>query len=130
MPLSGVRVDTNKNNLNCYNLILLLNSISDMERDILICLSHIYPKSISATQLAKMIDVSIKARTLSRGVLKRLHESGYILLDKLTPRLYSIRINHEHEILSFLVALCKDEGKDLREFFLKKLEGDDNTEEG
>ncbi|MFX0102737.1 MAG: hypothetical protein ACFFCS_24430 [Candidatus Hodarchaeota archaeon] len=122
-------MNTSKDNSKQYKLVMLLNSISDLERDILICLCHVYPKSISATQLARMIDVSIKARTLSRGVLKRLNESGYILLDKLTPKLYSIRINHEHEILSSLVKLCKEEGEALRQFFLKKINPDENTVE-
>nr|MDO8113832.1 hypothetical protein [Candidatus Sigynarchaeota archaeon] len=111
--------DTTK--LKYYKLLLFLNSASDLERDILICLSHVYPKSISATQLATMIDVSIKARTLSRGVLKRLGDAGYILLDKLTPKLYSIRINHEDSLMSLLVDTCKA-GDAVRESYLKKIE--------
>lgn len=115
--------DTTK--LKYYKLLLLFNSASDLERDILICLAHVYPKSISATQLATMIDVSIKARTLSRGVLKRLHDTGYILLDKLTPKLYSIRINHEDGLMSLLLDICRA-GDELRNAYMEKITNEED----
>lgn len=107
-----------------YRLIILLNGLSDLERDIVVCLAHVYPKSISASQLARMIGVSIKARTLSRGVLQRLQENECILLDKLTPRMYAIRINHEHAVLSEFINLCRDHGDELRDYFLNRVDGE------
>ena len=106
---------------------MLLNSASDLERDILVCLAHMYPKSISATQLATLIDVSIKARTLSRGVLKRLDDAGYILLDKLTPKLYSIRINHENALMSIFLDTCRA-GDELRDLYLKKMPSNEGAD--
>lgn len=122
-----VGVGENTTKLKYYRLLLLLNSASDLERDILICLAHVYPKSISVTQLATMIDVSIKAKTLSRGVLKRLHDTGYILLDKLTPKLYSIRINHEDGLMALLIDTCRL-GDELKLAYLEKIKNIENLE--
>jgi len=45
-----------------------------------------------------------------------------ILIDQLTPKLYAIRINNEHPLLTILVDLCRVHGKHSRKIYLKALE--------
>ena len=111
-----------------YDLILAFASYTEVKRKILVCLAHIYPQAVSGTQLSKMIGYSGKARTLYRGVLDRLKEDNVILLDKLTPKLFSIRINHNHRLMKLLIDLSQAHGTQLRDKFetlLKKDEADE-----
>jgi hypothetical protein len=45
-----------------------------------------------------------------------------IQIDQLTPKLYAIRVNNEHPLLTILVNLCKVHGKHSRQIYLKALE--------
>ena len=111
-----------------YDLILAFASYTEVKRKILVCLAHIYPQAVSGTQLSKMIGYSGKARTLYRGVLDRLKEDNVILLDKLTPKLFSIRINHNHHLMKLLIDLSQAHGAKSRDKFenlLKKDEADE-----
>jgi len=45
-----------------------------------------------------------------------------IQIDQLTPKLYAIRINNEHPLLSVLVSLCRIHGEQSRNLYLKALE--------
>jgi len=106
-----------------YDLIIAFSSYTELKRKILLCLAHIYPKAVSGAQLSNMIGYSGQARTLYRGVLDRLKEDNVILLDKLTPKLYSIRINHNHPLMKLLVNIVQINGAALKkeyETILKK----------
>ncbi|MFX1513756.1 MAG: hypothetical protein ACFFCQ_14325 [Promethearchaeota archaeon] len=85
-----------------------------MKRRLLIVLGHIYPKAVSGIQLAKLSGYSTKANALYRGPLKALQEESLVLVDKLTPRLFSIRINHEHPVMELLVKLCQEHGQEIQ----------------
>ncbi len=100
-----------------YDLIMLLSSMSEIKRRIMLALAHLAPKAVSGVQLTKMISYSGKSRTLYRGVLDELTADRLILADKLTPRLYSVRINHEHPLLQILVSLAKEHGHELRTLY-------------
>ncbi len=100
---------------------MLLSSHNVLRRNIILALAHIYPKSISGVQLAKLIGYSGQSKTLYRGVLKHLSEDQLILVDQLTPRMYAIRINHEHPLMKSLIELCKKYGQDLRKIYLDAL---------
>jgi len=106
-----------------YDLLIAISSLTTLERKIILYLAHIYPSAVSVAQLARAIGYSEKARTLYRGVLQRLTDAKLILLDKLTPKIFSIRINHEHEQMRFLAELCKKHGKELRKVLLGTLKG-------
>ncbi len=93
-----------------YDLIMLLSSMSEIKRRIMLALAHQAPKAVSGVQLTKMISYSGKSRTLYRGVLDELTADHLILADKLTPRLYSVRINHENPLLQMLVSMAKEHG--------------------
>ncbi|MHA1649936.1 MAG: hypothetical protein ACTSYB_07065 [Candidatus Helarchaeota archaeon] len=110
------------NTRDVYQLLLAFSSYSEIKRKIILCLAHIYPQAVSGTQLSRMIGYSGKARTLYRGVLDRLKNDNIILLDKLTPKLYAIRINHNHRLMKLLIELSQMYGSDLKEKFSKILE--------
>ena len=105
-----------------YDLIILLASLSEIKRRIVLALAHLAPKAVSGIQLTKMISYSGKSRTLYRGVLDELSEAGLILADKLTPRLYSVRVNHEHPLIHVLIGLTKEHGHEIRSLYSNMIE--------
>jgi hypothetical protein len=69
-----------------------------------------------------LIGYSGKSRSLYRGVIADLTESEMIQIDQLTPKLFAIRINNEHPLLSVLVDLCRTYGEQARNMYIKALE--------
>ncbi len=111
-----------------YQLILALSSYTELKRKIILCLAHIYPRAVSGTQLTSMIGYSGQARTLYRGVLDRLNEDDVILLDKMTPKLFSIRINHNHHLMKLLIELTQTYGAKLKKEYELILNKDEEIE--
>lgn len=105
-----------------YELLQLMSSLNDTRRAILLALAHIYPRSVSGVQLSRLIGYSGKSRSLYRGVISHLKENELIQIDQLTPKLYAIRVNNEHPLLSVLVELCRSHGESARKIYLKALE--------
>ncbi len=115
-------MDTEDTLRSTYELVQLLSTLNDTRRSIVMALAHIYPRSVSGVQLSRMIGYSGKSRSLYRGVLSHLQENKMILIDELTPKLYAIRINNEHPLLSVLVEMCRTYGAETREIYEKNLE--------
>ena len=113
---------TNDSLHSVYELVQLMSSLNDTRRAILLALGHIYPRSVSGVQLSRLIGYSGKSRSLYRGVLSHLQENNMIQIDQLTPKLYSIRINNEHPLLTLLVEMCRVHGKESRKIYLNALE--------
>ncbi|MFW9849209.1 MAG: hypothetical protein ACFFF4_08710 [Candidatus Thorarchaeota archaeon] len=105
-----------------YELVQLMSSLNDTRRAILIALAHIYPRSVSGVQLSRLIGYSGKSRSLYRGVLAHLQENQMIMIDQLTPKLYAIRINNEHPLLTLLVEMCRKFGLKSKKIYEKALE--------
>ena len=115
-------MENDTNDTEVYELIQLMSSLNDTRRAILLALAHIYPRSVSGVQLSRLIGYSGKSRSLYRGVISHLKENEMIQIDQLTPKLYAIRINNEHPLLTILVDLCKEHGNLSRKMYLKALE--------
>ncbi|MFX1299494.1 MAG: hypothetical protein ACFFAL_06930 [Promethearchaeota archaeon] len=105
-----------------YDLIMSLLSLSEIQRRILISLAHIYPKAASGKQLITLIGYSGKAKSLYRGPLERLEMEELILVDRLTPRLHSIRVNHLHPLIGYLLELIQAHGVATMELYTQALE--------
>lgn len=105
-----------------YELIQLMSSLNDTRRAIVLALAHVYPRSVSGVQLSRLIGYSGKSRSLYRGVISHLLENEMIQIDQLTPKLYAIRINNEHPLLSALIRLCRTNGEAATKMYLKALE--------
>ncbi len=101
-----------------YELLLLLSTLGANKIRAVLILAHLYPKAITATQLSTLLGYSMKARTIYRGILDDLQERELIFLDKLTPKVASIRLNHENDLLKRLIDLTKSHGED----YLKVIE--------
>ena len=112
-----------------YDLIMSLLSLSEIQRRILVSLAHIYPRAASGTQLITIIGYSGKAKSLYRGPLERLEAEELILIDRLTPRLHSIRVNHLHPLIDYLLELIKAHGKKTIEIYIKALEDGTSVDE-
>jgi hypothetical protein len=115
-------VESDTNNASVYELVQLMASLNDTRRAILLALAHIYPRSVSGVQLSRLIGYSGKSRSLYRGVISHLKENELIQIDQLTPKLYAIRVNNEHPLLSVLVELCRSHGRHAQKVYLKALE--------
>ena len=109
-----------------YDLLIGFASLSELNRKILLCLAHIYPRAVSGVQLTRLIGYSGKAKSLYRGVIQRLTEEQLILRDKLTSKLHSLRINHHHPIAKTLIAITAKHGQKLREIYENVLRTDEN----
>ncbi len=116
------KVENDTINASVYELVQLMASLNDTRRAILLALAHIYPRSVSGVQLSRLIGYSGKSRSLYRGVISHLKENEMIQIDQLTPKLYAIRINNEHPLLSLLVDLCRAHGKHAQKVYSKALE--------
>jgi hypothetical protein len=95
-----------------YELLLLMSTLGANKIRAVLILAHLYPKAITATQLSTLLGYSMKARTIYRGILDDLQERELIFLDKLTPKVASIRLNHENALLKRLIELTKSYGDD------------------
>jgi hypothetical protein len=109
-----------------YDLLLGIASLNELNRKILLALAHIHPKAVSGVQLTRMIGYSGQAKSLYRGILQRLTEEKLILADKLTAKIYSLRINFMHPICKTLIALCELYGNQVREMYENVLRTDEN----
>jgi len=107
-----------------YELLLLLSTLGANKIRAILILAHLYPKAITATQLSTLLGYSLKARTIYRGILDDLQERELIFLDKLTPKVASIRLNHENELLKRLIDIAQTQGteyqKVIEELLVKK----------
>ena len=112
-----------------YDLIMSLLSLSEIQRRILVSLAHIYPRAASGTQLITLIGYSGKAKSLYRGPLERLEAEELILIDRLTPRLHSIRVNHLHPLIAYLLELIGAHGKKTMELYIQALEDGTSVDE-
>ncbi|MDO8124267.1 MAG: hypothetical protein Q6364_07810 [Candidatus Hermodarchaeota archaeon] len=112
-----------------YDLIMSLLSLSEIQRRVLISLAHIYPKAASGKQLITLIGYSGKAKSLYRGPLERLEMEELILVDRLTPRLHSIRVNHLHPLIEFLLELIQAHGNATMELYTQALEDGKSVDE-
>lgn len=106
-----------------------LLSLSEIQRRILISLAHIYPRAASGKQLITLIGYSGKAKSLYRGPLERLEKEELILVDRLTPRLHSIRVNHLHPLIAYLLELIHSYGKKTMELYIQALEEGTSVDE-
>ena len=113
-----------------YELLLLMSTLGANKIRAILILAHLYPKAVTATQLSTLLGYSMKARTIYRGILDDLQERGLIFLDKLTPRVASIRLNHENVLLKRLIDLTKSYGDDylkVLDDLIGKQDEDDNN---
>ena len=100
-----------------YDLLMVLAGQNTLKRRIIITLAHLYPKAVSAAQLTKLLGFSGKAGSRYRGVLDHLVNDQFILVDELTPKLKSIRINHQNRLMQHLLELCQKHGEKTQRMF-------------
>ncbi len=94
-----------------YDLLLLLSTLGSNKIRAILVLAHQYPKAVTATQLSMLLGYSLKVRTIYRGILDDLQERDLIFLDKLTPKVASIRLNHENPLLKRMIDLAQKYGE-------------------
>ena len=106
-----------------YELMLLLSTLGANKIRSILVLAHLYPRAITATQLLVLLGYSMKARTIYRGILEDLQNRDLIYLDKLTPKVASIRLNHDNPLLKRLIDISEKYGENYQNVIKKLLEG-------
>ena len=85
-------------------------------------LCHIYPKEISASQLADLAGYSTKSKYIFKsGALELLEKEALIEINKPMKRLMLIKLNPDHKLLVKFADVCQSNGTNLTELFLGKL---------
>ena len=109
-------------NKEIYQIFLLLQSFDEIKRSIIMVLVHIFPKEVSASQIANLAGYSTRSKYIFKsGALEMLEKEKIIEIAKPAKRLMLIKINSENKLLIKFSQLCQVEGKDLQELFLGKL---------
>ncbi|MHA2169131.1 MAG: hypothetical protein ACXAB7_04485 [Candidatus Kariarchaeaceae archaeon] len=93
-----------------YRLLMVFSSLEPLKLKILLILAHLSPQRVSASELTMLLGYSKKARTIYRGVLDELQADGFIIVEKLTPKHFSIQISHQHPVMAELIELVINEG--------------------
>lgn len=94
-----------------YQLLMNFASLEPLKIKILLILAHLAPQRVTATELTLLLGYSRKARTIYRGVLDELEQAGFIIVDKITPKRFSIQISQHHPLMSFVIELAIDQGE-------------------
>ena len=121
-------MSTNSENLlsntEMYKIFLLLQSLDEIKRSIIMVLVHIFPKEVSASQIANLAGYSTRSKYIFKsGALEMLEKERIIEVTKPAKRLMLIKLNSENELLIKFSKLCQMEGRDVQELFLGKLLG-------
>ena len=95
-----------------YRLLLVIGSLAPLETNILLILSHLSPKRLTATQLTQLLGYSKNSRVIYRGVLDKLALDEFITLEKVTTKKFSIQLNISHPLMNMLTELSFDYGDD------------------
>lgn len=105
-----------------YKLFLIFQGFDDIKRSILMVLLHIYPKEVTASQLAELSGYSAKSKYIFKsGALEMLEKEKIIEISRPVKRLMLIKLNPENKLLIKFAELCQKEGKTLQELFLGKI---------
>lgn len=110
------------NNKEFYKFFLLLQSLDELKRTIIMILAHIYPKEISTSELIHLLGYSKQSRYLYKTeILRSLEVERLITITKPSKNLTQLKLNAENELLQKFSTICFSEGKNLSEEFLGKL---------
>ena len=109
--------------LNYYMLLLVLGTMTPLKINILMILSHLNPRQLTATQLTELLGYSKNSRVIYRGVLDELSGDNLILIEKVTTKKFSIRLNTNHPQMRRLHELCISHGEEMTTSLENILEG-------
>lgn len=106
-----------------YQIIMLLASLDSLKVQVLLTLSHIYPRTVSGSELTTLLGYSSKARTIYRGVLDALEEERYIRVERQSKKQFSICANAQHPVIQELIELSINHGNAYANNLIKMLQG-------
>ncbi|MFX1293491.1 MAG: hypothetical protein ACFFD2_01340 [Promethearchaeota archaeon] len=91
-----------------YDLFMGLESFNRKKRLVLLKLSHLFPRTLTTTDLRKVMEYS-ENTSLSyvRNEIKDLEEANLIIINKYKDKKlpFQIQINHNHKLMRLLIAL-------------------------
>ena len=95
-----------------YRLLMVISSLEPLKLKILQVLAHLSPQRVSASELTMLLGYSKKARTIYRGVLDELEKDEFIIIDRLTPKHFSIQVSPHHPLMAMMIELAIKVGED------------------
>ncbi|MHA2098556.1 MAG: hypothetical protein ACW99A_07705 [Candidatus Kariarchaeaceae archaeon] len=95
-----------------YRLLMVISSLEPLKLKILQVLAHLNPQRVSASELTMLLGYSKKARTIYRGVLDELEADEFIIIDRITPKPFSIQISPHHPLMGLMIELAFNIGED------------------
>ena len=105
-----------------YELFMLLQSMDEIKRSIVMVLCHLYPKEVSITEIADLAGYSKKSKYIFKsGALEMLEKEKILRIAKFPRAQAQIKLHEENELLIRFSGICQSEGKVVLERFLGKL---------
>lgn len=105
-----------------YELFMLLQSMDEIKRSIVMVLCHIYPKDVSIAEITELAGYSNKSKYIFKsGALEILEKEKVIEITKIAKKQSQIKIHKEQELLIKFSEICQSAGKKVQERFLGKL---------
>ncbi len=105
-------VSDHKSDERYYRLLMVISGLEPLKIKILQVLAHLSPQRVSASELTMLLGYSKKARTIYRGVLDELEKDEFIIIDRLTPKHFSIQISPHHPLMVMMIELAIKVGED------------------
>ena len=95
-----------------YRLLMVISSLEPLKTKILQVLAHLSPQRVSASELTMLLGYSKKARTIYRGVLDELEGDEFIVIERITPKHFSIQISPHHPLMGLMIELAFNIGEE------------------
>ena len=105
-----------------YELFMLLQSMDEIKRSIVMVLCHIYPKEVSITEVTELAGYSKKSKYVFKsGALEMLEKEKKQIMAKFPRAQARIKLHEENELMIRFSEICQTEGKVVHERFLGQL---------
>ena len=91
-----------------YDLFMGLESFNRKKRLALLKLAHLFPKTLTTSDLRKVMEYSDNTSlSYVRNEIKELEETNLIIINKFKDKKlpFQIQINHNHKLMRLLIAL-------------------------
>ncbi|MFX1250495.1 MAG: hypothetical protein ACFFCZ_02680 [Promethearchaeota archaeon] len=109
-------------NAEVYELFLLFQSLDDLKKSILMVLAHIYPKTVTATQLSELAGYSTQSKYIFKSkALEALQKENLIEIRRPTKRLMLIKLHPDNVLLYKFATICQIEGDAIADQFWARL---------
>jgi hypothetical protein len=110
------------NDQEIYELFLLLQSLNELKRSIILVLAHVYPKSVTIKELLKLSGYSETSKYIFKSeTLQALKFMELIELKHDFTKSSKLILNSNHSLIMKFSKICQKEGGVMAELLLGRL---------